>query len=316
MEAMQIDQKSVEAMITYAKLAKNPKLFRSFTGLSLKAFGQLLPAFEKAYEADLTRRDEQRSQPRQRQRGGGRRSEIPEVADKLVFILVYFRFYPVQVLHGFLFGLSQPQANDWIHRLTPLLNEALGYEQQLPARRATEIEALLEACPELEFMIDGTERPVRRPKDAEAQRAKYSGKKKRHTVKNNVITEKRTGKIKGLSATVDGRTHDKRVADEHELSFPEGSKLWQDTGFQGYAPEGVIIIQPKKKPRGGQLTYAEKDRNRRISKQRITVEHSIGGIKVFSIVQHTFRNLKTSFDDLIMETACGLHNLRLDFPVG
>jgi hypothetical protein len=302
-------------MITYAKLAKKPKLFRSFTGLSVQAFEQLLPAFEAAYESDLVRRDEQRTTPRQRQRGGGRSSAVPEIADKLVFILVYFRFYPVQVLQGFLFDLSQPQANDWIHRLTPILNDALGYEQQLPARRTKEIATLLEACPGLEFMIDGTERPVRRPKDSEQQRAKYSGKKKRHTVKNNVITDKQTGKIKGLSETVDGRTHDKKLADQQALSFPKGSKLWQDTGFQGYAPEGVIVIQPQKKPRGRVLTYAEKDRNRRIARRRIAVEHSIGGVKVFTIVRDTFRNLKTGFADVVMETACGLHNLRLDFPI-
>ena len=302
-------------MITYAKLAKNPKLFRSLTGLTLQAFQELSPAFEAAYETDLTRRDEQKADPRQRQRGGGRTSAIPEIADKLVFILVYFRLYPVQVLQGFLFDLSQPQANDWIHRLTPILNEALGYEQQLPARRAKDIETLLEACPELEFMIDGTERPVRRPKDDEQQTAKYSGKKKRHTVKNNLITAKQTGKIKGLSQTVDGRMHDKKLADGQALSFPKGSKLWQDTGFQGYEPDGVIIIQPKKKPRGRQLTYAEKDRNRRIAKQRISVEHSIGGVKVFSIVRDIFRHLKIGFADLVMETACGLHNLRLDFPI-
>lgn len=66
---------------------------------------------------------------------------------------------------------------------SPVLNAALGYEQQLPARRAKDIEALLEVCPELEFMIDGTERPVRRPKDGEQQQAKYSashGEKQRH----------------------------------------------------------------------------------------------------------------------------------------
>lgn len=308
-------RKSIDPMITYTKLAKNPKLFRSFTGLSRPAFEQLLTAFEKAYEADLMRRDGEKAKARQRQQGGGRRSTMPEMADKLVFILVYFRFYPVQILQGFLFNLSQPQANDWIHRLTPFLNEALGYEQQLPARRAKDIKTLLEACPELEFMIDGTERVVRRPKDGQRQQSQYSGKKKRHTVKNNVITEKQTGKIKGLSATVDGRTHDKKLADEQALSFPKNSKLWQDTGFQGFAPEGVIVIQPKKKPRGRPLTYAEKDRNRRVSKQRISVEHSIGGVKVFSIVRDIFRHLKTGFADLVMETACGLHNLRLDFPI-
>jgi len=54
-------------------------------------------------------------------------------------------------------------------------------------------------------MIDGTERPIRRPQDPAQQKAKYSGKKKQHTLKNNLITEKRTGKIKGLSPTVSGK---------------------------------------------------------------------------------------------------------------
>jgi len=302
-------------MITYAKLVKKPSLFRNFTGLRIEAFHKLLSAFQEAYADDLVHREAQKATPRQRQRGGGRPAVIPEMEDKLVFILVYFRFYPVQVLHGFLFGLSQPQANDWIHRLTPLLNKALGYEQQLPARRTDDIEALLKTCPDLEFLIDGTERPIRRPKDPHRQKSNYSGKMKKHTVKNNVITEKRSGKIKGLSPTVTGSIHDKKLADEQHLRFPENSKLWQDTGFQGYAPDNVTIIQPKKKPRGGELSPDEKVQNTAISKQRIAVEHSIGGVKVFAIVHHIFRNLKPAFDDLAMETACGLHNLRLDFPM-
>lgn len=302
-------------MISYRKLAKNPRLFQSFTGLRLEAFAQLLPAFRGAYQADLDQRDARRSASRQRQRGGGRIASIPKIEDKLVFILFYFRLYPIQALQGFLFGMSQPQANDWIHRLTPILNEALGEQQQLPARQARDIETVLTVCPDLEFMIDGTERRVRRPKNADQQQAKYSGKKKTHTVKNNVITEKRTGKIKGLSPTVEGRRHDKRLADDQQLRFPKNSTLWQDTGFQGYAPENVTIIQPKKKPKGKELTPEEKACNTAISRERIKVEHSIGGVKVFAIAGQVFRNLKGQFDDCVMETACGLHNLRLDFPM-
>lgn len=302
-------------MITYERLAKNPRLFQNFTGLRHEAFAQILPTFVECYEADLDERDEAKETSRQRERGGGRISAIPSEADKLVFILFYFRHYPMQILQGFLFNMSQPQANEWIHRLTPILNETLGVEHQLPARTSTDLAKLLQACPELEFMLDGTERRVRRPKNGEQQQAKYSGKKKAHTVKNNVITEKKTGKIKGLSPTVAGKIHDKKLADDQNLLFPENSRLWQDTGFQGYAPSGVTILQPKKKPRGGELTLAERIQNTVISKQRISVEHSIGGVKVFGIVGYVFRNVKASFDDLVMETACGLHNLRRDFPM-
>jgi len=302
-------------MITFASLKHKPSVFSSFTGLTLAAFSELLSAFDQAYETDLDQRDEQRGQPRQRGRGGGRWGALGSREDKLVFILFYFKFYPVQVVQGYWFGLGQAQANAWIHRLTPILNQALGYERQLPARKTRDISQVLAACPGLEFIIDGTERPIRRPKDKDRQRNHYSGKKKRHTVKNNVISDKRTRKIRALSPTCAGKKHDKKLADEQDWTFPPGSKLWKDTGFQGYEPDQVQTFQPKKKPKGGVLTLQEKASNTRISSQRIGVEHSIGGVKVYHIVCDVFRNIRAGFDDLVMETACGLHNLRLDHPL-
>ena len=149
--------------------------------------------------------------------------------------------------------------------------------------------------------------------DLQKQADHYSGKKKHHTVKNNVVTEKRTKKVKVLSATCEGKKHDKKLADEQAIPFPIGSKVWKDTGFQGYEPEGVTTYQPMKKPKGKQLTTEQKQKNKELSRERIGVEHSIGGIKVFRIVHDIFRNFRTGFDDLVMETACGLHNWRLDF---
>jgi hypothetical protein len=107
--------------------------------------------------------------------------------------------------------------------------------------------------------------------------------------------------------------HDKKLADEQEILFPKGCKVWQDTGFQGYGPEGVTTYQPIKKPKGKELTTEQKQKNKELSAERIGVEHSIGGVKVFRIVHDTFRNFREGFDDLVMETACGLHNWRLDF---
>jgi hypothetical protein len=80
--------------------------------------------------------------------------------------------------------------------LSPVLKAALGYDLQLPARRPQDIKAILETCPGLEFILDGTERPIRRPQEAVRQKANYSGKKKCHIRKNNVITDKPSGKIK------------------------------------------------------------------------------------------------------------------------
>ena len=81
--------------------------------------------------------------------------------------------------------------------------------------------------------------------------------------------------------------------------------------YQGYKPDGVTILQPKKKTRGGELTDEEKESNREISKQRIVVEHHIGGVKRARIVHDTFRNRKENYVDVVMETSCGLHNFRV-----
>ena len=302
-------------MLSYREIKDKPSTFRAFTGLTLDAFAHLLSAFSRAYEHALLEADAQRQTPRQRRRGGGRKGGLHAIEDKLVFILFYFKVYPIQEVQGFFFGLSQSQANAWIHRLTPILNVALGYEKQLPARKAADIEQILAECPGLEFIIDGTERPIQRPKDPQRQRECYSGKKKRHTVKNNVITDKRTKKVKGLSPTTEGKKHDKKLADEQAYRFPTGAKLWKDTGFQGYEPNFTITYQPKKKPKGGELTLEEKAQNKGIASIRMRVEHSIGGVKTYHIVRDVYRNHTEAYQDLIMETACGLHNLRLDFPL-
>ena len=302
-------------MLNYAKIKDKSRIFRSFTGLTLLAFCHLSSAFAEAQQQARQQQEAQRRTPRQRQVGGGRKATLLSLEDQLVFILFYFRYYPTQEVMGFLFGLSQSQANEWIHRLTPLLNAALGYEQQLPARQAADLEQLLAECSELAFIIDGTERPIQRPKDPQRQREHYSGKKKRPTVKNIVVSEKRTKKVKGLGRTQPGKKHEKAATDEEGYRFPKDSKLWKDLGFQGYEPEQTTTYQPKKKPRGGELTVAEKEHNQAISRERIGIEHSLAGVKVFRIVRDIYRNHKPKFDDLIMETACGLHNLRLDFPL-
>ena len=281
----------------YEEARTKPRVFQQLTGLKIEEFDKLKGAFQKASEEE-----EPRESP------AGRKAVLRTYEDQLFFILSYLRHYPTQEVLGFLFGISQGQANQWIHRLTPLVKKALGDEKELPARTAADAQELMEACPELEFILDGTERPVRRPQDSEDRRKDYSGKKKRHTKKNIILTEKATGEVLGLGATQPGSKHDKASVDEEHYTFPDGSTVFQDKGFQGYAPEGATIQQPTKKPRGKEWTPEQKEENRQISTQRVSVEHSIGGIKIFHIVSAIFRNIKEGFSDLVMETVTGLFN--------
>ncbi len=186
-------------------------------------------------------------------------------------------------------------------------------EAELETETLSESEEVESDLIEIElYLHDGTERPINRPLNQEIQKLYYSGKKKHHTVKNNLLTNI-SGDILFLSETHEGKKHDKKVADESGYKLPEGSYLGQDTGFQGFEIPGVNMVQPKKKPRGGELTTDEKERNRVISSVRVRIEHAIGGVKRYKVVKETLRNWKKGFKDKVLETCCGLHNFRLKF---
>lgn len=134
--------------------------------------------------------------------------------------------------------------------------------------------------------------------------------KKTHNVKNNVLSLP-DRRIIWLSKTYEGSVHDKKICDNRPLHLVSGINLWQDTGFQGHNPENVNVMMPTKKPKGKELSEDQKESNRSISSFRVLVEHAIGGAKRCRIVKDRFRCHKFGFDDLVMELACGLHNLRI-----
>jgi len=298
-------------LLTYDALAGHRPTFLAFTGLYPEEFMHLLLDFDLAwhtYELDHLID----SCPRCRRPGGGRKPTLASIEAKLLFMLVYVKLYPLQVVLGVLFGLSQAQANAWLHTLTPILRDALDRSRLLPERDGSRLAAVLAATEERVALLDGVERPKQRPTDPDQQRADYSGKKKGHRRKNIVVTTYRQRRVNFLSETVDGRRHDKPIADDEELTFPDDIVLGQDTGFQGYCPPNVQVCQPKKKPKGQKLSPEDKARNTLIARLRIRVEHVIAGVKRSRIVKDLFRNTTTGYDDLVMEIACGLHNLRAD----
>lgn len=105
--------------------------------------------------------------------------------------------------------------------------------------------------------------------------------------------------------------HDKAICDEEQFEFPAGMTIFMDTGFEGFNPENVKVVRPAKKPRGKELTQEQKDENKKISKVRVWIEHTIGDCKIMRIIKDKIRNYKQGFKDLIMQICCGLHNFRL-----
>jgi DDE superfamily endonuclease len=210
-------------MMNFETIRTRRRVFQQLTGFTVAAFEALLAAFDRDYSGDRQPRDRGRPTPRQRRHGGGRQGALPTAADTLVFLLFLFRHYPTQETLAFLFGFRQGQACQGSQRLTPIVNRALGSEWQLPPRQPAELHEVLATCPGLEFLIDGTERPIRRPRDRQRRRDDYSGQKKRHTKKNIVITDKPTAKLVGLGPTQVGSRHDKACVGDDGYGFPEAS---------------------------------------------------------------------------------------------
>lgn len=289
------------------RVAKNSRLLRAVTGFSRDEFHRLLPNFALAFSEAMAR--EQGNRQRRRRVGGGRTGQLPAMADKLVFILVYVHLYPIQEVQGVLFSLGQSQASDWAIRLLPVLQQALGKEIALPARPPATAEALAAHCPELIFLVDATERPIPRPGKDEQQKQYYSGKKKRHTVKNTIVCTGNGRRIVLVGHTEQGKTHDKKLAESDSPPFPPESHGAADSGYQGYHPPNLQLTTPIKKPKGGELTVDETAINTALAKKRIYVEHAIRGIKRQRITADIFRNTSAGMIDLSIEVAAGLFNL-------
>jgi len=213
-----------------------------------------------------------------------------------------------------LFNFDRSCAHEWVHRLLPILEEALGYKKALPVRKLNSMEEFLEKFPLVKKVIlDGTERPVQRSKNNESQKEHYSGKKKRHTRKQ--ITGSTSDKrVIILTQARGGKIHDKRQLDEENLVeyIPDDVDIEADLVFQGLQNEYEGVFLPHKKPRGKELSALQKIQNREFSRERVKCEHAHAGIKRYNSVTAAYRNRVPNFDDRLMLNATGLWNFYLD----
>lgn len=292
-------------MLNIKRALKQNRLLRALTGLNSKAFQSLLLTFTQVYEQTL------RDKPRQRSVGGGRKARLRTFEHKLFYILFYFKCYPTFDLAGILFDIDRSQAHHWAHRLQPILEAALGEKKALPERQINSVQAFIERFPGVERVVmDGTERPIKRPTDSEKQKLNYSGKKKRHTRKH-LAAVNQNKQVLVLSQAREGKLHDKKFHDEEKLigNIPAEIPIEVDTGFQGIQHQYENIRIPHKKPKGGELSEQQKSDNRKLSQSRVVCENAFAGVKRYGVVSQIYRNHKHDFDDKLMLTASGLWNL-------
>ncbi|HVI21323.1 MAG TPA: transposase family protein [Bacillus sp. (in: firmicutes)] len=140
----------------------------------------------------------------------------------------------------------------------------------------------------------------------------YSGKKKKHTVKN-LYTANHIGLIiyKSKRRQI-GKNHDYNIYKKNHLDVPEDVESLFDLGFLGVQkdfPEQKSSL-PIKKEKDCNLSSQEKDYNRDHSKRRIVIEHAICRLKKYRIMNDVFRNRLRKYD-MVSDIVSGLVNYRI-----
>jgi hypothetical protein len=309
----------------YTILTKRPKLFHRITGLTIPEFDRLLDQFSSQYQL-LVINPRLQAKGRIRIIGGGQKGALPDIADKLLFILVYTRIYPLLVMQGILFGMAESKACKWTGTLLPVLDASLSSSHVRPKRaKGRSLEEIIEEFPELVelgVLTDGVERPVQRPKkDQDKQKEQYSGKKKRHTTKRVTFTHPKTQFILATSDEYGGKRHDKKIADESAMTCHSAIPLGVDSGFTGLELGNTKLILPikrKRKKKGepkDKLTDEQKAYNHALASARVSVEHSNAGFKRNRSAADILRNRRNGMGAQLTMVAMGLHNLRVTMRV-
>jgi len=295
-------------VVNIRRALKSNAILKALTGLKLRQFKMLAVNFEVNIRASF---EEDRKVSVDR----GRNFVLRTSEEKLFYILLYMKHYPTFEVAGWMFDVHKSSCCRWVKWFLPVLQRALGKELVLPQRKTADGQEFVRLFPGVRAVfVDGTERPIRRPKDSARQKENYSGKKKRHTRKNIVVNDENK-RILILSETSEGKKHDFEIYKEEGIGdgLPEEIDCFVDLGFQGIrsVSPNLNIYIPKKKPRGGELSVEEKQSNRQISRRRIRSEHAIGGVKRYGSVSEVYRNRRKGLDDAVMLVACGLWNYYL-----
>ena len=254
------------ALFSASRLRRSAS-FHRLTGVSVATFDQMLARLRGPWEA-ADRRKEKSGRPR----------EIGGLEDHLLVLLLYYRCYITQEFLGFFYRVDRSAVCRAIKRTEALVKPMFALRRE-PKISQREAEALI---------IDCTEQPIQRPKDNATQKAHYSGKKKRHTLKTEYIVAA-TGRIVSVSDSHPGSRHDLALR-RAGPRLPKRARCHADSAYQGYDKEHPNLDIPYKKPRGGELDEEEKEYNRGLASFRVAIEHRIGRTKQFRILSDRYRN--------------------------
>src|SRR5437867_9444226 len=169
---------------------RDDRQMKALTGLSQTQFDHLLPVFSDMYQVSQQKTYEAgvESGTRMRKPGGGSKGKLPTMADKLRFLLYYYKTYPTFDVLGTQFEMARSKANENLHKLSPILYDTLVHLDLMPYRELTTPEELKAALQgEERLLIDATERAYHRSQDEATQREHDSGKKTAYVEKHGHV---------------------------------------------------------------------------------------------------------------------------------
>jgi hypothetical protein len=312
-------------IVSEGRLREVPAAFRAMTGLAIEEFDALardvVPAVAAAAAAEQDRR---RGRARRRAAGGGHPFALSFRAQVLLTV-VWLRVYPTSPVLGFLFGVSHPTVLRTLARVLPVLEQAGRDTMRLPGqgehgrRSRRGLPELLAAIPDLAVIVDTFEQRVQRPRDRATADRYYSGKKKQHTLKAQVATDRHTGKVVDVPDSVCGPTNDLALLKASGLLdrlAPDVGALG-DLAYVGIAPlhPTGLGFTPRRKPRERPRPPEDIVYNTAFAAERISVEHTIGRLRRYQALTQLDRHHRQGHSARVRAVA-GLVNRQLDHRFG
>ena len=284
-------QTLVLSLLSFNRLVKKPLLFKSFTGFTVQEFDDIYKEITKRYVKHEIQRLSKRKY-RKRDIGAGRHFTL-DTRDRFLMLLVYYRLYITYTLTGFLFNLDQSNICRDIQKIENLIRKYVPIPQKLynKTKRLRTSEEVEQYYPGFLAFTDCTEQQIPRPINNKRRKVFYSGKKKRHTIKTQIIVNN-PGLIIHKLRYKKGRRHDHDIYKENHLSTPEKVVNIFDLGYLGVEkdfPEQLSAL-PYRKKRNLELSEEEKEYNTCYSRKRIVIEHTICRLKKYRILSDVFRN--------------------------
>lgn len=265
--------------------------FRRLTGVKVRTFDAMVGQLRASWDAAERRKAK-----------SGRPWEVGGLEDHLLIMLLYYRCYVTQEFIGFFWQVDRSVICRAIRRIETHAQPLLGV-RRAPKVTRSEAEALI---------VDCTEQPIQRPGTDAVQRAHYSGKRKRHTLKTEYVVTA-GGRIASVSDSHPGSRHDLSIRREG-AKLPRSARVYADSAYQGYEREHAAVEVPYKKRKGGELSAEEKAYNRGLGSFRVAIEHRIGRTKRFRIAAERYRNPRQTHSTKTSIIA-GLVNMEAGFGI-